>query len=51
MPMAMEVRKPMFMLKPADGAIGSHQQAAVTCYQDFIALARQIGAHTGLRKF
>ena len=24
MPMAMEARKPMFFLKPADGAIGAH---------------------------
>jgi hypothetical protein len=31
MPMAMEARKPMFFLKPADGAIGAHVQAVLDC--------------------
>lgn len=39
MPMAMEARKPMFFLKPADGAIGAHGQAVQACYQDVKALA------------
>jgi chromosome partitioning protein len=42
MPLAMEARKPMFRLKPADGAIGAHGQAVRDCYTDFHALARQI---------
>jgi chromosome partitioning protein len=42
MPLAMEARKPMFRLKPADGAIGAHAQAVRDCYADFHALARQI---------
>src|SRR5471032_1964564 len=42
MPLAMEARKPMFRLKPADGAIGAHAQAVRDCYTDFHALARQI---------
>lgn len=42
MPLAMEARKPMFRLKPADGAIGAHAQAVRDCYADFHALALQI---------
>jgi chromosome partitioning protein len=39
MPMAQEARKPMFHLKPADGAIGSHFQSAQEAYRDFKKLA------------
>jgi chromosome partitioning protein len=39
MSMAQEARKPMFHLKPADGAIGSHFQSAQEAYKDFRALA------------
>jgi cellulose biosynthesis protein BcsQ len=39
MPLAQEARKPMFHLKPADGAIGSHVQAVQNCYRDFRQLA------------
>ncbi len=42
MPMAQEANKPMFMLKPADGVIGAHQNAAKSCYYDFRALAEKI---------
>jgi chromosome partitioning protein len=42
MPMAQEARKPMFLLKPADGAIGGHQGAVADCYKDFRALAESI---------
>jgi chromosome partitioning protein len=42
MPMAMEVHKPMFHLKPADGAIGTHMQAVSECYTDFKKLANII---------
>ena len=39
MPMAQEARKPMFALKPADGAIGGHTRAVQDCYRDFRTLA------------
>lgn len=42
MPMAMEARKPIFNLKAADGAIGSHTKSVQDCKDDFEALARQI---------
>jgi chromosome partitioning protein len=42
MPMAQEARKPIFLLRPADGAFGGHQQAVSDCYQDFKHLAQQI---------
>jgi len=42
MPLAQEARKPMFHLKPADGAIGGHAQAARECERDFRSLARRI---------
>lgn len=42
MPMAQEARKPIFHLKPADGAIGSHFQAVQEAYQDFKTLALNI---------
>ena len=42
MPMAMEARKPIFALKPADGAIGAHVYAAQECLEDFNKLAVRI---------
>jgi cellulose biosynthesis protein BcsQ len=42
MPMAQEARKPMFLLKPADGAIGGHQAAVQQCYRDFEELSEKI---------
>lgn len=42
MPMAQEARKPMFLLKPADGAIGGHQGAVRQAYEDFRRLAERI---------
>ena len=48
MPMAMEARKPMFALRPADGAIGAHQQNVQQCYDDFAGLVRVIAERTGL---
>ncbi|MDX2201580.1 MAG: AAA family ATPase, partial [Hyphomicrobiaceae bacterium] len=42
MPMAQEARKPMFALRPADGAIGGHQTAVQECYKDFEALTGEI---------
>jgi len=48
MPMAQEARKPMFYLKPADGAIGAHFQSAQEAYRDFKALALAIADRAGL---
>jgi len=47
MPMAMEVRKPVFLLKPADGAIGAHNQAVRNAYDDFHRLAARIAERSG----
>ena len=41
-PMAMEARKPIFLLKPADGAIGAHFQAVNRCYDDFKEITKNI---------
>jgi chromosome partitioning protein len=48
MPMAMEAHKPIFFLKSADGAIGSHLEAVKSCYQDFQKLALKIAAAAGI---
>jgi chromosome partitioning protein len=48
MPMAQDARKPMFHLKPADGAIGSHFQAAQSCERDFRSLASTIARKAGI---
>lgn len=42
MQMAQEAGKPMFHLKPADGAIGAHLQSARDAYRDFKELAGAI---------
>jgi cellulose biosynthesis protein BcsQ len=42
MPMAQEARKPMFNLKPADGALGAHIYAVQEAHQDFRNLALKI---------
>jgi cellulose biosynthesis protein BcsQ len=42
MPMAQDARKPMFDLRAADGAIGSHAQLVQTCSTEFEKLARSI---------
>lgn len=48
MAMAMEVRKPIFFLKSADGAIGAHIEAVKNCYDDFQKLAARISANVGI---
>ena len=48
MPMAMDARKPMFALRSADGAIGSHIEAVRACYDDFLQLAQKVASHAGL---
>lgn len=45
MPMAMEARKPIFHLKSADGAIGSHMSGVKACEDDFTLLANSILNH------
>lgn len=40
MPMAQEARKPMFLLRPADGALGGHMAAVRACYEEFRSLAQ-----------
>ena len=46
--MAREAGKPMFHLKPADGALGAHLQAAEDARKDFEALAKAIVAKANL---
>ncbi len=50
MPMAKDARKPMFDLRPADGAIGSHAQLAQTCADEFRRLAQRIAEECSLEK-
>lgn len=42
MPMAQEARRPIFLLRAADGAIGAHYQAVQDVARDFKALAGRI---------
>lgn len=49
MPMAQEARKPMFHLRPADGAIGSHASAAQDARENFRTIAEAIMDRCGLR--
>ena len=44
-PMAMEARKPIFLLKPSDGAIGAHLGAVRSSYLDFELLTFEIISH------
>lgn len=48
MPLALEARKPIFHLKPADGAIGAHAKAVEGARQDFESLARTIAERCAL---
>jgi chromosome partitioning protein len=48
MPMAQEARKPIFHLKPADGALGAHMYAVQDAHQDFENLTRAIAKRAGL---
>jgi hypothetical protein len=47
--MAEEARKPMFHLRPADGAIGSHASAARDARENFRTIAEAILERCGLR--
>ncbi|MEC4817343.1 MAG: ParA family protein [Scytonema sp. PMC 1069.18] len=46
MSMAQEAGKPMFHLKPADGALGSYLKAAKDVYKEFASLANAIAQRT-----
>jgi chromosome partitioning protein len=48
MPMAQESHKPIFHLKPADGAIGAHTSAVQLVFHNFKDLAFKIADRTGL---
>ena len=48
MPLAQEARKPIFALRSADGAIGSHANAVARAHGDFKTLARDIAKRIGL---
>jgi cellulose biosynthesis protein BcsQ len=47
MPMSYEARKPVFALKPADGAFGGHQAAVAAARADFAGLAERVVDETG----
>lgn len=49
-PMSMEAKKPVFLLKPADGAIGAHVQAVRKAYSDFETLAERIARQCALKQ-
>jgi cellulose biosynthesis protein BcsQ len=51
MPLAQEARKPMFSLRPADGALGAHTNAVQSAYADFLSVAQKIADRTRLREF
>jgi len=48
MAMAMEARKPVFALTPADGALGAHGEAVRRARTEFRALAERIAARCGI---
>jgi cellulose biosynthesis protein BcsQ len=48
MPMAQEARKPIFHLKPADGALGAHFAGAQAAGKEFGILARELMSRAGL---
>ncbi|MGH8246151.1 MAG: ParA family protein, partial [Gammaproteobacteria bacterium] len=50
MPMAQDARRPMFDLRAADGAIGSHARLVQTCELEFRNLAQRIASACGLQR-
>ena len=48
MPLAQDALKPMFHLRAADGALGSHFNAVQSCYDDFKQLAQTIANKCGM---
>ncbi len=51
MPMALASRKPMFQLKPADGATGAYGKAVRTASEDFRQLAQKIAELTQIHNW
>jgi cellulose biosynthesis protein BcsQ len=49
MPLAQEARKPMFFLKPADGALGAHTYAVADAYKEFRIVAEKIAKKAGIK--
>lgn len=47
--LAYEAHKPMFLLRPADGAMGGHMSAAQDAYRAFNALAERVADKVGIR--
>ncbi|RKZ48168.1 MAG: hypothetical protein DRR16_12120 [Candidatus Parabeggiatoa sp. nov. 3] len=47
-PMAIEVRKPIFHLKPADGALGAYGEMVPTAYREYQQLAKNIAKRAGI---
>ncbi|MBX9791097.1 MAG: AAA family ATPase [Pirellulales bacterium] len=50
MPMAQEARKPIFFLKPADGAIGAHLYSVRDAYNDFRTLTLEILERANIKR-
>jgi cellulose biosynthesis protein BcsQ len=48
MPLSYDAHKPVFDLKPADGAFGGHQAAVVAARADFVALTGRILREVGV---
>lgn len=46
--LAQDARKPILLLKPADGAIGGLSEAVIDCYRELKALATKIAAVCGI---
>ncbi len=46
-PLAMEAHKPIFLLKPSDGAIGAHMYAAQKSFDDFKQITERIMERCG----
>lgn len=49
MPLAHDARKPMFDLRPSDGALGATADFVRRCYEDFEALALDVAARLQLQ--
>jgi len=49
-PMAQEAQKPIFLLKSADGAIGSHAQAVHDAWKDFSSICQEIKKRISFRE-
>ena len=48
MPLAQDARKPMFDLRPAEGALGSTGRLVQTCYREFEVLANRVMEAAGI---